>query len=63
MQLKIITIFLVSLFFCGLAEKARFDNYRVYELNIYSKEQLDLLLELENYSDAVSHMSRHMLLL
>ena len=56
MKLKIISIFLISLFFCGLAERARFDNYRVYEVNIDNEEHLNLLLEIENYSDAVSHI-------
>lgn len=51
-------IFVLSLLAFGLsaciAEKARFDNYRVYSIAIETKEQLDLLMQLEEISDSVS---------
>lgn len=40
---------------CGIAlaaERARFDNYRVYRVNIYTDDQLIVLKELESKSDS-----------
>lgn len=34
-------------------EKARYDNYRVYEIAIENKIQLDLMHEIEKYPDGV----------
>ena len=56
MEYKIITAVFISLFLCGFAEKARFDNYRVYEVSINNEDQLNLMVEIENYSDAVRHI-------
>jgi hypothetical protein len=56
MEYKISIALFISLFLCGLAEKARFDNYRVYEVSINNEDQLNLLLEIENYSDSVRHI-------
>lgn len=35
------------------SEKARFDNYRVYSIQIENSEQLEVLKELENYQDGL----------
>jgi hypothetical protein len=35
-------------------EKARFDNYRVYEILIDNEKQLELMKSIENYPDGVS---------
>jgi hypothetical protein len=40
-----------------LAEKARYDNYRVYSLNVETKEQLEVLQAIEEYPDGVSDLS------
>jgi hypothetical protein len=47
---------LLLLTFVSLAvgEKARFDNYRVYNLKIENAQQLATLQEMENYRDGVS---------
>jgi hypothetical protein len=54
--MKVQIIFLV---FCAITvnaviEKARFDNYRVYELNIENDDQLNLMKEIDNNPDGVS---------
>lgn len=38
------------------SEKARFDNYRVYSVNIENDEQLEILQELENHQDSLSFL-------
>lgn len=35
------------------SEKARFDNYRVYEIYIENDQQLELMQHIENYPDGV----------
>lgn len=35
-------------------EKARYDNYRLYEIKVENKIQLDLIHEIEMYPDGVS---------
>lgn len=35
------------------SEKARFDNYRVYEILIENDQQLELMQEIENHPDGV----------
>lgn len=52
----VITSFFVLLcaFSVEPAEKARFDNYRVYEILIETDEQLELFKAIENYPDGVS---------
>ena len=49
-------IFVALLVLCGsaLAEKARYDNYRVYKVFIKTAEQLELLKMIENNPDGVS---------
>lgn len=44
---------LISLSLCGSGEKARYDNYRVYEVLIENEDQLDLMKEIENNFDGV----------
>lgn len=49
-------IFAALLLFCGsaLAEKARYDNYRIYKVSIETAEQLELLKMIEENPDGVS---------
>ncbi|KAL7034864.1 hypothetical protein ACKWTF_008147 [Chironomus riparius] len=58
MDLKIISVFLITLFLCGFAEKARFDHYRVYEVSINNDEQLSLMREIESYSDSYQFIEK-----
>lgn len=37
------------------AEQARFDNYRVYTINIGNEKQLEILKGIEIYPDGVSN--------
>lgn len=54
MKLLIISVFAVlCVFVVEPAEKARFDNYRVYEVAIEDDQQLELMREIENYPDGV----------
>lgn len=41
----------VACFVVAFGEKARFDNYRVYSINVENDEQLTVLRELEAYPD------------
>lgn len=45
-----VIIFLIAAISC---EKARYDNYRMYEIAIENKIQLDLMHEIEKYPDGV----------
>lgn len=45
---------LIAGFLVACAEKARFDNYRVYSVHIENEEQLKVLQELELHPDGVS---------
>lgn len=40
----------------GFSEKARFDNYRVYSVQIDNSQQLRILQELENYQDGLTFL-------
>lgn len=42
------------------SERARYDNYRVYEILIESNVQLQLMKEIENYPDGVSFIERRL---
>lgn len=42
--------------FVIFGEKARFDNYRVYSIDVENDKQLEVLLELENHQDGLSFM-------
>lgn len=48
-------IFIVLLVFVvlSLSEKARFDNYRVYSIEVETDEQLKVLKEIENQQDGL----------
>ena len=46
-----LALFLVSV---NCFEKARYDNYRVYDVIIENQEQLDLLKHIDDYPDGVS---------
>lgn len=50
-----VIVFTIAL---ALAEQARYDNYRVYTLNIGNKIQLDALTQIENNPDGVSNKSK-----
>lgn len=52
-SIVVVTIF-VATFIVVFGEKARFDNYRVYSVNIENEEQLSVLRELEAYADGIS---------
>lgn len=56
-KMKLLT-FSLFVVLCVLAasEKARFDNYRVYEILIDNEEQLELLQAIENYPDGVREL-------
>lgn len=47
-------IFLAFCCFTLRAEKARFDNYRVYTINVDTAKQLEILRELEYRQDGIS---------
>lgn len=55
--MKLLAVFLLIFGFSAAlvsAEKARFDNYRVYSIAVETKEQLNLLKEIEETSDSYS---------
>lgn len=45
---------LFACFAACLGEKARFDNYRVYSIEIENVQQLDILKQIENGQDGIS---------
>jgi hypothetical protein len=55
MKLALVVFLHLSLSAClAAADKARFDNYRVYSVAIETEEQLKVLREIEETSDSVS---------
>lgn len=50
----ILSLNLILLLNCVLSEKARYDNYRVYDIFIGTNDQLDLMREIQKYPDGVS---------
>lgn len=50
MKLFVVAI-VVACFVGAFGEKARFDNYRVYSVNVENEEQLKILNDLEAYPD------------
>lgn len=55
MKLALVVLFHFSLSAClTAADKARFDNYRVYSVAVETEEQLKVLREIEETSDSVS---------
>lgn len=55
MKLLILAIVLAC-FIVTFGEKARYDNYRVYSVEIQNEKQLKVLQELEKYRDGSSFM-------
>lgn len=53
MKLLIGTLLLALSALAVSAEKARFDNYRVYRINVDTHDQLTVLSELSTTSDSV----------
>ncbi|XP_055678989.1 zinc carboxypeptidase-like isoform X1 [Lutzomyia longipalpis] len=54
-NLHFLTLFLiisVSVSSCDIADKARYDNYRLYRLHLETEEQVKMLQELEKMSDS-----------
>lgn len=49
-------LILMQLGYVTLGEKARYDNYRLYKLNVDNLRQLALLQEMEKYPDGVSNI-------
>lgn len=47
-------IVLLAVIALASAEQARFDNYRVYTINIGNEKQLEILKTIESYPDGVS---------
>lgn len=49
-----LAIFVVCFWQIVCSEKARFDNYRIYSVNIENDEQLNVLHDLQIYPDGIS---------
>lgn len=47
------TILVASFVIVVFGEKARFDKYRVYSIDIKNENQLNVLRDLENYPDGI----------
>lgn len=54
MKLLVISLSVLLVVLSGQAEKARYDNYRVYEIFVENEDQLELMKQIENYPDGVS---------
>lgn len=53
-QIKMIVFISILIFFNIIAaDKARFDNYRVYSIEIKNEQQLKVLQQLENHQDGL----------
>lgn len=56
-QIVVVLFTAVLIFFNSMsAEKARFDNYRVYSIEIANEEQLKVLQQLENHQDGLTFL-------
>lgn len=55
MKIFVLAIF-VACFMVASAEKARYDNYRVYSIHIENEDQLKELQELEIHPDGISFL-------
>lgn len=53
MKLALTTVVLVLSVFSVSADKARFDNYRIYSIDVETVDQLKALRELSETSDSV----------
>lgn len=49
------SILVLSVLSVICAEKARYDNYRIYKLLIENEEQLNLLRDIDDYGVSVVH--------
>lgn len=59
MKFAVFSLVLFALVLSAKAsEKARFDNYRVYEILIETDDQLELMQQIENYPDGVREKLR-----
>lgn len=54
-RMKLLTLIAFFVFSVN-CEKARYDNYRVYEILMENKDHLDLMHEIEKYPDGVITM-------
>lgn len=52
--MKILIFSLIALISIATADKARYDNYRVYRVDVDNHEQLSVLHYLADNSDAVN---------
>lgn len=52
-KMKFVTIFLVLFIASVCAEKARFDNYRLYGIQVENEEQYKMMKYIEENSDSV----------
>lgn len=55
MKFFTLSLWTLLLAFVTAAEKARYDNYRVYEISIDNDQQLALMQQIEKYPDGVSN--------
>lgn len=54
MRIAVISLFVfLAILGAKAAEKARYDNYRVYEILIENEEQLEVMQQIENFPDGV----------
>lgn len=55
-MMKLLSICFCTLLFAvvTISEKARFDNYRVYEIFVENDQQLELMQQIENNPDGVT---------
>ncbi|KAG5680171.1 hypothetical protein PVAND_009696 [Polypedilum vanderplanki] len=56
MKIKLIFLILSFVTVNAVIEKARYDNYRVYEINIENEDHLKLMQEIENFPDGYKFM-------
>ena len=52
MKSLVVAIF-IACFVVAFGEKARFDNYRVYSINVENEEQLKVVREISGYTDGI----------
>lgn len=56
-----LSVVLVVVLLCAFSEqskeKARYDNYRVYEIFVENDQQLKLMQQIENYPDGVRKLN------
>lgn len=59
MKIILCTVLVALAFGSVISERARFDNYRVYSINIENDNQLNVLQELNEYPDGVRKFIHH----